>query len=327
MQNQKIMIIAPAESLKEKSENRLFAEVRVATELGFAVVYGKNIFVNEELGGSSIDKRIADLHDAYRDKDVKIIMCAKGGCNSNDLLEHIDWSLVKKNPKPIIGSSDITVLLNAIYAKTGCTTFFGPNFIDFSEKIGFEYTMQYIKKALLECDYSILPSKTWSDDMFFKDQLNRTFFSNEGPIIIQYGSAEGTIIGGNLCSLNLLQGTPYMPNLDGCILCIEDDNLAGESFLGEFNRNLRSLLQSKTAKNIKGILIGRNQLGLNMTTEKLKYIFLSKMLSSDIPIIANLDFGHTRPFATLPIGEHMRIVATENKCQVRVIKKEHLSRN
>jgi len=316
----KIAVIAPAESLKKVSENRIFAQSRIEKELNMKVIYGKSSMKAGLLNSASIKERVTDLHSAFLNNDVEIILCAKGGYNSNELLEYIDWDIIKNNSKPIIGLSDITVLLNAIYAKTKIITYLGPTFIDFAEKKGFEYSLEYFKKALFLKEFSIEQSNEWTNDSFFRNQDNKTYIKNEGPLILQKGKAVGRIVGGNLCSLNLLQGTNYMPPLKDHILFIEDDDLAGESFFGEFNRNLTSLLQTKDAKKIKALIIGRNQPTSHMDIIKSKYAFLTKMLSKSIPIIIDVDFGHTTPRITLPIGGTAEITATSTTAKI-VIKK------
>jgi muramoyltetrapeptide carboxypeptidase LdcA involved in peptidoglycan recycling len=234
-------------------------------------------------------------------------------------LQFIDWEVIKSNPKPIIGSSDITVLLNAIYAKTNIKTYFGPNFLKFGMKIGLDDTLKYFKECLFDNKkYNILPSKKWSDDNWYKNQDKRNFYNNDGFIICNPGTAKGKTVGGNLCSLNLLQGTEYMPSLKDSVLFIEDDDLAGENTFGEFNRNLQSLLQLPDAKKIKGILVGRFSQKCFMTKEKIKYIFQSQKELKNIPIIADVDFGHCDPFVTFPIGEKIEVSAEENTVKIKI---------
>lgn len=314
------MVVAVAESLKQESPNRIFAEQRIKEYLGCEIVYGKHAMTTGVLNSASIEDRISDLHEAFADKSVDMIIAAKGGYNSNDLLDGIDWDLIKNNPKPFMGSSDVTVLVNAIYAITGNPVIHGPCFIDFSERKGFEYSLDYFGKVIRDADYSIYPSSEWSDDNFFKDQENRTFIKNNGPIIIQEGTAEGKLLGGNLCSFNLLQGTKYMPSFKNTILCIEDDDLVGDSFFGEFNRNLTSLVQSVGVEEIKGVLVGRNQIRSNMDIEKMRYVLLSKGFSKDIPIIIDLDFGHTKPYFSIPIGQTAEIIAKKDEAKICIKK-------
>ncbi len=317
----KIAVIAPSGSINEISSLKLIAAGKLYKEFGIEIVYGQNCIENDLLGSSAIKSRVDDLHWAFMDKDIKAIMCATGGYNSNDLLPYIDWQVIKNNPKPFIGSSDITVLINAIYKKTGVMTYFGPNFYKFGAELGLEYTLDYFYKSFfLHGDYSILPSSEWSEDKWYKNQKDRHFILNKGYVICNPGIARGKIIGGNLCSLNLLQGTEYMPDLDSVILCVEDDDLAGVYTFGEFYRNLHSLFQQPNASKIKGVLIGRFLSNSNMTLDKIKFVVNSFPGLKNIPVIANVDFGHTEPIITFPIGGIMEIKSLDNKVEIAVLR-------
>jgi len=317
----KVALIAPSDSFKKTSSIGPAAIERFEKEFGIHVEYWKHAMEEPDLlGSSSIKSRVGDLHNAFKDKSVKAVICATGGFNANDLLPYIDWKIIKDNPKPLIGSSDLTVLLNAVYAKTGVTTYHGPNFFRFGMKLGLEYTLEYFQKALFSTKpFSVSPSRKWSEDKWYKDQDKRMFSKNEGYIVCNSGIAKGKILGGNLCSFNLLQGTEYMPKLKDTVLFIEDDALAGDLTFGEFYRNLQSLLQQPYANSIRGILIGRFLSNCQMDVEKLKFIAKSNKKLKDIPIIANIDFGHTDPALTFPVGGTVEIYAKKDKVEIRVI--------
>ncbi|MFA5131263.1 MAG: S66 peptidase family protein [Patescibacteria group bacterium] len=315
-----VMVISPSGSLKTDSAVFNLARVNFEKYFGLSIKYAKNSGKVNLYGTSSLQDRLNDLHNAFKDKSIKAIICLTGGYNSNDLLSHIDWKIIKNNPKPIIGSSDITVLLNAIYRQTGMTTYFGPNYFKFGMKMGLDYTLEYFEKALFSSEkYIISPSKKWSDDKWYHDQENRTFYTNKGYKIINEGKASGTIIGGNLCSLNLLQGTVFMPSLKNSILLIEDDDLAGEDCFGEFCRNLQSVLHLPDSKHIKGIIVGRFPLKCEMDLKKIKYIINSRTELRNIPVLANVDFGHTDPMLTLPIGGKLEMNLRKNTSILKVI--------
>ena len=129
--------------------------------------------------------------------------------------------------------------------------------------------------------------------------------------IISKGEAEGRIVGGNLCTLNLLQGTEYMPDLEETILFIEDDGLVDKTFNKEFDRDLQSLLHSAKNKNIKAIVVGRAENNCEMNDKKWARIFKSKKELDNIPIITNANFGHTTPIFTFPIGGYAKVKANK----------------
>ncbi len=181
--------------------------------MGFKVSFGKHLEEIDDFSSSPINSRIEDLHNAFSDKNVKAILTVIGGHNSNQLLDYIDWELIRNNPKILCGFSDITALNNSILAKTGLVTYSGSHYSTFSQKLHFDYTLDYFKKCLMTNDqFEIKPSSEWSDDQWYIDQEKRNLIKNDGYLVINDGEAEGTIIGGNLCTFNLLQGTKYLPN-------------------------------------------------------------------------------------------------------------------
>ena len=288
--------------------------------LGLEVVFGKNVNEKDEYVSSSISSRLHDLHSAFKDKSIKAVFTVIGGYNSNQLLNKIDYKLIKNNPKILCGFSDITALSNAIFAKTGLVTYYGPHFSSLGMKKGIEYSLEYLRKCLFSSNpYEITPTENWSDDEWYMDQENRNFYKNEGFIVINEGNATGTIVGGNLCTFNLLQGTEYFPKLNKSILIIEEDNLLGDTSLVEFDRNLQSIIDCKYFSKVRGILIGRFQLGSKISIEQLRKVIKSKKELNDIPVIANIDFGHTTPIVTLPIGGTMRIETIHSKAKIEVI--------
>lgn len=318
-----IRIIAPSRSLKVLKQEVVEIAKKRLENLGFIVTFGKNTmkYESENFKCGSIEDRVSDLHDAFTDSNVKAIITVIGGHNVNQILDYIDYELIKNNPKIICGFSDITALLNAINAKTGLVTFLGPQFFSFGMKYGFEYTMDYFEKILIESDEITLNSSTkWSNDSWMKNQEERTFINNEGMKIINSGVASGKIIGGNLCTLNLLQGTEFMPDLDNSILFIEDDGETGKYFNKEFDRNLQSLLHCAKGKKINGLVIGRAERVSEMDFDKWKEIFETKKELRNIPIIIDADFGHTTPIFTFPIGGDANIYANDKEIIIKIKK-------
>lgn len=316
-----IRIIAPSRSLEVLREDIILAAKNKLEELGFYVSFSKNSmkYENENFKCAKIEDRVEDILDAFRDNNVKAIITAIGGHNVNQILDYLDYDVIKNNPKIICGFSDITALVNAIYKKTGMVTYVGPQFFNFAMKRGIEYTIEYFKKMIMENNFiEIKQSARWSNDSWMKDQEQRNFFNNDGMKIINQGTATGTIIGGNLCTLNLLQGTEYMPDLDNSILFIEDDGETGKYFNKEFDRNLQSLLHSAKNKKINGIVIGRAEVISKMNFQKWKEIIETKRKLENIPIIIDADFGHTTPTITFPIGGNANIYAKENKIEIKI---------
>ncbi len=295
-----VRVIAPSFSLRMISEEvRSIASQRFEC-LGLKLEFGDHVEEMNDHLSSDIKSRIDDLHAAYSDKNVKAVFAVIGGYNSNQLLTHLDWDLIKNNPKPLIGYSDTTALQNAIFAKTGHISYSGPAYSTFGQKKYFDYTLEYFVKMLFNTNaVQIIPSETWTDDEWFLDQEKRNLKQNEGWLPIYEGRATGKILGGNLGTFTLLFGTEYMPNLKGTILFLEDD--ACEKF-NEFDRLLQALIHQPDFSEVQGIVLGRFQVASEMSKEYIKELFSSRPELNKIPIIANVDFGHTNPIITYPIG-------------------------
>lgn len=313
-----VRVIAPSKSLAIFSEDqRNMANKRFAG-LGLRLSFGKHVEEKDEFASSSIESRVEDLHEAFQDKNVKAVIAVIGGSNSNQLLRYVDWELIKNNPKIFCGYSDITALNNAIFAKTGLVSYSGPHYSTFGQELYFDYTLEYFKKCLFSEDpFNIIPSEQWSDDAWYKNQRERNLIKNDGFLVINEGNASGTILGANLCTFNLLQGTEYFPGLQGSILFLEDDE---ESLFYSFDRDLQSLIHLPDFERVKGIVIGRFQKASEMTNEMLIKIIKSKKELDRIPVIANVDFGHTDPKITFPIGGEAVLVAEGGRATLELTK-------
>lgn len=297
-----IRVVAPSRSQAIIWERAHHHAMDFWRNSGFNLTFSKNCRELDKYQSSSIASRVEDLHEAFRDPNVKMIISGVGGFNANQLLPHLDYDLIAKNPKILCGYSDITILLNAIYAKTGLVTYCGPHYSTF----GFDGEPEYTRKVFLDCltqdgTICITPSET------------------AGRYdVLQEGTCEGAVIGGNLCTVNLLQGTPYMPDVHHKVLFIEDDNIMGQYFSYEFERNLQSLLQVEGADTIKGIVFGRFEESCGMTLERVTDMIRDKV-PTDIPVLFGVDFGHIFPMITFPIGGTVKITACKDGAEIQIL--------
>lgn len=245
------------------------------------------------------------------------VLTVIGGFNSNQLLRYTDWSIIQQNPKILCGYSDITALNNAIFAKTGIVGYSGPHFSTFGQEKGMDYTIEYFKKCLFEeKSFSIKPSPDWSDDEWWMDQQNRNFMTHSGWLVIHEGKIRGRILAGNLDTFGLLQGTEYFPKIKSTVLFLEDDYQTKPE---HFDRNLQSLIHQPGFEKIRGLVIGRFQKKSNMSNETLIKIIQTKKELENIPILANVDFGHTEPKITFPIGGTCSMDANTNKPKLTIL--------
>jgi muramoyltetrapeptide carboxypeptidase len=305
-----VRVIAPSRSLAMIGADTRAEANRKLAALGLRVSFGEDVEEQDDFVSSSVASRLADLHSAFADPGVTGILTVIGGFNSNQLLAGIDYSLIAAHPKVLCGFSDITALSNAIYARTGLAGYSGPHYSSFGMKHHFGYTQTGFVACVMKDDpIELAPSPAWSDDTWFLDQEDRHLETATDWWVLQEGEAAGTIVGGNLCTLNLLQGTPYMPSLDGAVVFAEDD---AQVRPWDFDRDLVSLLQQPAFGGVTGLVIGRFQRETGMTRDLLAQIVMSKPGLARLPVIANVDFGHTTPIATFPVGGTVEIRAGQS---------------
>lgn len=263
---------------------------------------------------------IKDLNDAFADKNVKCILSAIGGYSSIDVINEIDYVSISENPKIFCGFSDITIIENAITTQSGLITYYGPHFSSFGMLEGFEYTEENFSKMLCSPPFihKILPSKYWSDDPWFIDQNNRKHITNSGFFAINEGEAYGQIIGGNTSSLCTLAATKYAPDFSNKIIFIEDVCEDVSSFYRTFDMKLETLLLNNTFKHVKGIVIGRLPGSLPNPLQNIIKIVKSKKELHNIPVLYGVDFGHTTPILTIPIGGYCHMKCNQKTSVIEI---------
>ena len=314
-----VRVIAPSCSLSTVEQDQPGQEntrlaVRALEGLGLTVSFGQHVREEAHFGTASVAARLADLHAAFADPDVDGVMSAVGGLNANQLLEHIDYDLIRRSPKVFCGYSDITVLNNAFLRCAGLVSFLGPHFSMLGMRQGLAYTLEHFRLAVMgSAPFSLRPSPTWSCDPWRRDQEARTHRPNPGFWALSDGEAVGPLAGGHIGTLSLLQGTPYMPDLEGAILLVEERRLAPK-----LDRLLQSILHHLGPRRLGGLLIGRFQPEAKATREDLAYIIDNKPALRGVPVVAGLDFGHTTPNLTLPIGGRARMVVKGSHVDISV---------
>lgn len=280
-------------------------------QMRLQVSFGAHVREADSFFTSSIESRVADLHEAFADPTVDGIMTVIGGYNSNELLPYLDYELIAANPKFVCGFSDITALHNAIYAKTGLITYSGPHWSTFGMRDHFEVTHASFMQAAFSRDpIEWVPTNWFTDDLWFLQQDDRHRLSTDGWWTIQPGKADGIALGSNLSTLALLNGTDYLPDLDGSVLFVE---VTSNSDITEFRRMLVSVLQQCGAENITALVIGRFQVASQVTRSDVEQTVASLPWLKGIPVLANVDFGHTTPLLTFPIGGRAQVDADAHR--------------
>lgn len=300
-----LRIVAPSRTLEVVgAANRSAAEQRLRG-LGFSVSYAQHAFAAGQFGTAPTALRVQDLHDAYADPSVDGILTAIGGAGCIELLPHLDWQLLRTNPKPLCGYSDVTALINAIVQRAGTIAYCGPHFSSFAMPDPGQFQTSGFMTAMAETDFAVRPSSYWSDDAWYEKDASRCIQQSAGWVVLNEGTAEGPLIGGNLTTFGLLQGTSYSPPLAGSVLLAEDTAMVTAA---QFRNRLAALALQPGSGDLQGLIIGRFQRGSGVSE-----VLLQQLLSSlpeifrGIPVIANVESGHTQPIATLAIGANISL--------------------
>lgn len=284
---------------------------------GYRVKKGRLFGKQDFYRSGTIQERAQEFNELLYDPEVDCLMASVGGMVSDSLLPYIDFKFLREHPKAIIGHSDVTAILLAVYEKTGLTTFYGPNFVtNFGQCSFLEYSLSSLKQ-LLSGELPIIYQKPefYSDELtvWESEILPKKPLSNEW-ITVQTGSAMGRLIGGNLNTINAIMASPYMPKIqEGDILFLEDT----EKFAAHAERYFSMMKICGVFDKIGGIILGKHRKFDDQHTGKTPAeILLEVLQGQNLPILADVDCGHTIPMMTLPIGGTVHFDATQQTITV-----------
>jgi muramoyltetrapeptide carboxypeptidase len=265
----KIGIIAPAGPV---TPIELTPSMDRLASMGYEVHVCRHVYEKRDYLAGNDDSRLEDLHSVFEDKGIRAVLCGRGGYGTLRLLDKIDYDLIRENPKIIIGYSDITALLWAIYNDTGLVTFHGPVVRELAGDNGLDSFFRPVA----------------SPDPFTLD-LKR------GKSLVS-GRSKGILLGGNLSLICHLIGTPFMPSLDNAILFVEEK----AETLYRIDRMLTHLRLSGVLDRIAGLVMGQFQdCG---ETSAIEPLLADLGMSLNIPVCNGLPVGHFKDNVTLPMG-------------------------
>jgi muramoyltetrapeptide carboxypeptidase len=288
-----VALISPSSGIEPE---RIDAAIANMADLGLKVKLGRSARkLNGFLAGTDAE-RLADLHEAFADKEVNGIWCIRGGYGATRYLPLIDFRLIKKNPKVFIGYSDITALLVSIHQRTGLVTFHGPA----AASTFSGYTRTNVVNVLMTPQVphkiEVSPDNTANETSVYKTKT------------VTKGTARGKLIGGNLSLIAAMSGTPYaLEKTKGSILFIED---VGEAPY-RIDRMLTQLRQAVDLRKCAGIACGifsgcerKDDL-----SQSLIDVIKDRLGDIGIPVVYGLSFGHIRDQFTMPLGVKAKLDA------------------
>lgn len=278
------------------SGDKIDKSVRNIEALGLRVKLGKHLREARGNYAGAVWQRLEDLHAMFADPEVKGIWAATGGSGAISLLPHIDYKLIRKNPKALVGYSDITALHLAIGRKAGLVTFHGP----VASSSFSEYAVRHLRAVLME------PQDQYVIHMSPGNALQVAQRPNFALRTLQHGVREGRLTGGNLSLVAALAGTPYGTEYAKAILFLEDIGEAPYRIDRMLTQLDLSLGFNQAAALMLGIFHkceatdGEPSLTLAETID-------DQVARLQIPAVYGYSFGHIADQFTLPMGINARL--------------------
>lgn len=295
-----IAIVSPASWLElgllDRARSRL-------EEAGFAVQVSKQSFKHFGSFAGDDNSRAEALNEAFADNDVAAILCARGGYGTSRILSLLDFDIIRRNPKILIGYSDATCLINTISQRCGFPTFHGPMAVD----LGSPDTLLGIDEFL---------------DFFAGRTDNICSYTPAHDSVLRSGSLTTSAYGGNLTLLEGMLGTPYMPRLDGCLLLVEDVN----EQLYRIDRAFNHLHLAGAIRNIAGACVGdisdtddRAIVELGKSDIELCREYLCSATAG--PVILHAPFCHSTRKRIMPLGCPVSLSVSPSEVAIRLAAK------
>lgn len=289
-------IVAPASPPRDPEQ--INWGVEQIKRLGFRVKLGK--YVRRRLGylAGTDQQRCSDLMRMFSDPGVKGIFAFRGGHGATRLLDRIDFSVVKRNPKIFVGFSDITALHWAFLKKAGLVTFHGPHLTSqFGNSVPPQFVLDSVTKCL--CRDGVVGS------------ICEGYPEKDKTItVLRSGQVTAPLVGGNLAIICNLIGTPWEVSLKGKILFIED---VGEP-PRRIDRNLTFLLNSRRLQGVAGVAVGicvdchdQVETGAGECCQSVFDVLKDRLYGLKVPVVVGLPFGHCQYNAMLPMGLKARL--------------------
>lgn len=283
----KIGVCAPSSYVEEELLN---SGIALLTQWGFEVSIHPQTFAQHHQSAGTDKEKLSALHELYKDPEIKAIYAAAGGQRALHLLPHLDLQLIKNNPKPIIGYSDITSLLNYIHAQTGIVNWHAPVLKQLSPSINATYLQHAISGSP--------QSYSW-----------------ETSSIYQNGCVTAPVIGGNLSVLQAMIGTEYAPKFNDAILMLED---IGEEY-SSLDRTLCHLKHAGIFSALKGLIFGTFS-NMKDTGRPFGFSFhdiiTEHIEGLNIPIAIKAPFGHADLNYPLPIGHQITFEVNDQTAEL-----------
>jgi muramoyltetrapeptide carboxypeptidase len=274
-------IVAPASHLPKENEEYLQQGLGRLRKMGFEIRCSPSLLKRKHLYLAGKDQeRAQELMEMFLDPEVKAILCTRGGYGAQRIIPYLDPDVIRSHPKPLVGCSDITVLLIYLLQQCFVIPFHGPNIATRQFVEGDEEMEQSLKAAL-------------------------TTSPSIGEItcsVLRRGEAHGEIMGGCLSSLVTALGTPYEPDLGGKVLFVEDVNEPPY----KIDRMLTHLKSAGKLTRVRGAVFGQMP-GCDTENGLLRDVIVDALGAIPGPILFGFPTGHGPRNLTIPLGVPVQV--------------------
>ena len=293
-----VALVAPASATFQPVDLDIARESLEA--LGLNVKVGRHLLARHGYLAGTDKDRAADINGFFSDRDVRAVLPIRGGWGSARVLPYLDFDAIRRNPKIVLGYSDITALLLSIHAKTGLLTFHGPNGLGRWDA----WSVDYLRRVLFNGETVAYENPRALSDRNSLVQVEHRVRT------IHAGTARGRLLGGNLTVLTAILGSPYLPAWDGAILFLED---VGEDFY-RVDRMFTQLKLAGVLEKIRGFIFGtcaECAPGEGFGSLTLDEIFIDHIKPLNVPAWSGAMIGHQMQQWTLPVGADVEIDAAK----------------
>lgn len=285
----KIAIVAPCAQIGISEKIAPAAEY--LKSLNLVPIFAPNLFkVNRYMAGTDYE-RAADINSSFADSEIKAVFCARAAAGGTRILPYLDYKMIKRNPKPLIGFCDNAALMLALWQKSGIISYNGFG-------LTYDFRADSLDRQIAADLQNLLSGKT---------------FDIKSGTTLQSGTATGKLLCSNLSVLMRLAGTPYFPDLRGKILLLEDVH----EKIYKIDLMLQQLKQQPNFAALSGVIFG--QFTDSESDEEdgtLTDCFADFLENTDFPALQNFNFGHTPSRRVLPLGADVELDADKGLLKI-----------
>jgi muramoyltetrapeptide carboxypeptidase len=274
-----VMLVSPSGPARAE---RVEAGIAMLEGWGLKVLRAPGLLERAGYFAGSDDARLAGVNAALREPVVRALICTRGGYGAQRIVDRLDLDAVRRDPKLLVGFSDITALQLALWTRAGVAGVHGPMVAWNDERTGPE-SAESLRRAVMTTDPVEVRARPEEET---------------APVIVEGAPVTGTLIGGNLCLLASTIGTPDMPELRDAILLLEEVDEPPY----KIDRMLTHLRRAGALDGVAGVAIGQFTRCADGWSTTVADVLLERLAPLGVPVLGGLPVGHGRDQVSVPVG-------------------------